>query len=127
MVQVDSRAYQWPMVAFGTALMLNLLTLLFERKTSKFELALVAMYINLVAAMSDYLNWQGRAPIVRDAWGQGVQVTRMLMWLWTTPAMVYLLSAISGFTRSQVSISHQPVSQLVVSLAELFLAAITKC
>lgn len=47
--QVSKEAYQWPMVAFGTAFFLNFLTALFERDGVKFQLALVACYINLLA------------------------------------------------------------------------------
>ncbi|KAG2425936.1 hypothetical protein HXX76_013309 [Chlamydomonas incerta] len=90
------------MIAFGTAFGLNFITLLFERESAKFQLALLACYINFLAGFSDYLSWKGYAPIVRDSWGQGFQLLRTVMWLLTTPAMVYLLSIISDFSRLKV-------------------------
>lgn len=90
------------MVAFGTAFGLNFITLLFERESAKFQLALLACYINFLAGFSDYMSWKGYAPIVRDSWGQGFQLLRTVMWLLTTPAMVYLLSIISDFSRLKV-------------------------
>jgi hypothetical protein len=39
-------------VAFWTAFALNTLTLMFERQSSKFNLALLSMYINLIAALN---------------------------------------------------------------------------
>ncbi|PNW86121.1 hypothetical protein CHLRE_02g074150v5 [Chlamydomonas reinhardtii] len=100
--QADPNAYTWPMVAFGTAFGLNFITLLFERESAKFQLALLACYINFLAGFSDYMSWKGYAPIVRDSWGQGFQLLRTVMWLLTTPAMVYLLSIISDFSRLKV-------------------------
>ena len=119
------------MVAFGTAFSLNFLTLLFERESAKMQLALLAcvsrknsqsepgrksrmlltlsasaaapaQYINFLACFNDYLSWRGVSPIVRDVWGDGMQVMRILMWLHTTPAMVYLLSIISDFDRKRI-------------------------
>ncbi|KAG2482178.1 hypothetical protein HYH03_018877 [Edaphochlamys debaryana] len=90
------------MVAFGTAFGLNFITLLFERESAKFQLALLACYINFLAGFSDYLSWRGYSPIVRDTWGQGFQLLRTVMWLLTTPVMVYLLSIISDFSRLKV-------------------------
>jgi len=100
--EVPKEAYQVPMVAFSTAFGLNFLTLMFERESIKFQLALIACYINLLAASSDFIAWQGWGPIVKDSWGVGSPIVRMVMWLWTTPAMVYLLSIISDYTRTQV-------------------------
>lgn len=100
--QADPNSYTWPMVAFGTAFGLNFITLLFERESAKFQLALLACYINFLAGFSDYLAWKGYAPVVRDCWGQGFQLQRSVMWLLTTPAMVYLLSIISDFSRTKV-------------------------
>ncbi|GLI62437.1 hypothetical protein VaNZ11_005058 [Volvox africanus] len=100
--KADPNAYTWPMVAFSTAFGLNFITLLFERESAKFQLALLACYINFLAGFNDYLSWRGYSPIVRDSWGQGFQLLRTVMWLLTTPAMVYLLSIISDFSRIKV-------------------------
>lgn len=54
--------------------MLNFMTLMFERESAKFQLALLACYINFLAGFCDYLCWKGYAPVTVDAWGQGFQV-----------------------------------------------------
>ncbi|KAG1675574.1 hypothetical protein FOA52_014162 [Chlamydomonas sp. UWO 241] len=116
--QVSQEAYSWPMVAFITAFSLNFVTLLFERDSSKMQLALLACYINLLAAASDCLAWKGYAPIVRDVWGGGLQLVRVYMWLLTTPAMVYLLSIISDFRWQRVQlVMLADVTMLVFGIA----------
>lgn len=52
-------AYLLPCVAFGTTFCLNILTLLFERESAKFQLALIAAYISLLAGLIDYLSFRG--------------------------------------------------------------------
>ena len=59
-------------------------------------------YINFLACLNDYLSWKGLSPIITDVFGGGLQIMRMLMWLHTTPAMVYLLSIISDFDRGRI-------------------------
>ncbi|KAL6761671.1 chlamyopsin-5 [Haematococcus lacustris] len=100
--EVDGMAYQWPMVAFGTAFMLNVMLVAFERGSVKFQLAMVACYINLLAGLNDYLSWKCKVPIMRDAFNQGFMITRVAMWGFTTPTMVYLLSMVSDFTKAKV-------------------------
>ncbi|GFR47594.1 hypothetical protein Agub_g9328 [Astrephomene gubernaculifera] len=100
--KTDPNCYTWPMIAFSTAFGLNFITLLFERESAKFQLALLACYINFLAGFSDYLSWKGYSPILRDSFGGGFQLLRIIMWLLTTPVMVYLLSIISDFSRVKV-------------------------
>ncbi|GAX76579.1 hypothetical protein CEUSTIGMA_g4025.t1 [Chlamydomonas eustigma] len=100
--ETTEATYTWPMVAFGTAFSLNFLTLLFERDSAKMQLPLLACYINFLACFNDYLSWKGVTPIMRDVWGDGLQIMRVLMWLHTTPAMIYLLSIISDFSHQRV-------------------------
>ncbi|GAX76781.1 hypothetical protein CEUSTIGMA_g4227.t1 [Chlamydomonas eustigma] len=90
------------MVAFATAFTLNFATLVFERDSGKMQLALFACYINFLACFNDWLGWQGVSPVLRDIWGGGLLIMRFLMWLHTTPAMVYLLSILSDFDRQRV-------------------------
>ncbi len=59
-------------------------------------------YINFLACLNDYLAWRGISPVVRDIFGQGLHIMRILMWLHTTPAMVYLLSIISDYGQRRV-------------------------
>jgi hypothetical protein len=94
--------YLIPFVAFMTALLLNLLMLSFERETAKMPLALLACYINLLAATNDFLSWQGYAPVWRTPWGHSFLALRTIMWAHTTPAMIYMLSTLSDFPRNKV-------------------------
>ena len=48
------------------------------------------------------LQWAGMAPTIRGTWGHGIQIVRLNMYLHTTPAMVYLLSIVSDFSRTKV-------------------------
>ena len=89
------------MVACVTAFSLNLLALLFEHNT-KSQLALLACYITFLAGLNDCLHWLGVAPVMRSTWGGPFQVLRAAMWMFTTPAMVYLLSIISDFSKEKV-------------------------
>lgn len=102
MDRVASVPFQLPAIAFGSAFALNLLNLAFERDQIKVQLSLLAAYINLLACLSYYLAWQSMAPTVMDAYGRGFNLNRWVMWIHTTPAMIYLVSIISDFTRNQV-------------------------
>ena len=45
-LQVPPTVYMWPMVAFATAILLNLLTVAFERRPVKRQLCFLAVYIS---------------------------------------------------------------------------------
>jgi FtsH-binding integral membrane protein len=92
------------MVAFGGAAIINLMTLLFERESHKMQIALLALYTNMLAGVCHYLHLVRAAPITVDCWGGSTEVLRILMWLHTTPAMIYLLSTISDFSKHQVGV-----------------------
>jgi bacteriorhodopsin len=94
-MQTDPLSYYWPLSAFVTALMMNILTLLFERGNVKRQLALLACYINLLAASSDLINVNGWAYLGVDSLGFTFNLSRQIMWLYTTPLMVYLISIFS--------------------------------
>jgi bacteriorhodopsin len=64
-----------------------------------------AQYINFLAGFADYLAYIKVAPILPDVAGGGLHIVRVNMWLWTTPAMVYLLSIISDFTWKRVQLA----------------------
>lgn len=73
-------------------------------------------YVNLLAAASGFLSATGLAPVMRDVWGGGLCVLRITMWLHTTPAMVYLLSLISNFSKARVSIAKEQMLPTAASL-----------
>lgn len=56
-MQVPQSTYVWPMAAFSTALVVNLMTVISEGDKSLQLVALLGCYINGVAAMSDWLSW----------------------------------------------------------------------
>ncbi len=53
------------------------------------------------------MQWAGMAPTIRGTWGHGIQIIRLNMYLHTTPAMVYLLSIISDFSRAKVIVCQR--------------------
>jgi hypothetical protein len=63
-------------------------------------------YINFLAGFSDYLALKGFHPIMMDVWGGGHNIVRTVMWLFTTPVMVYLLSILSDFSWNRVRAMH---------------------
>eukprot|EP00798_Chlamydomonas_sp_ICE-L_P011407 gene11407-12110_t len=90
------------LAGFSDYLHLNVLTLIFGRDAAKMQLSILACYINFLAGFSDYLQWKGMAPTIEGTWGHGIQVMRLIMYLHVTPAMVYLLSCVSDFSRPKV-------------------------
>ena len=64
--------------------------------------------------MTDVIHYCGYAPVIRDGLGFGYQIVRMIMWGFTTPAMVYLLSLLSDAKQSKVrSASARRISTCV--------------
>lgn len=47
-------------------------------QSAKFQLAMLTCYINLLAALADYLAWKGLTPVLRDTWGQGLHIGRIV-------------------------------------------------
>ncbi|KAG1671643.1 hypothetical protein FOA52_006874 [Chlamydomonas sp. UWO 241] len=121
--QVDSYVtYLVPASCFFTAFVLNSLTMLFERDSQRMKLAFFGAYIQLLAASSDFLSYLGVAPIMRGyAVGGGVHMLRYVMWMFTTPAMIYLLSLLSDFRKEKVAIA---ISADVLMIASGLLGSI---
>lgn len=100
--QVPSTIYLWPMVAFATTVLLNVLSSLFEQRAARKQLCFLAAYISGVAFVYEFLAWYRVAPIYVTASGRPNSLLRYVMWGHATPAMLYTLSLISEFTLHQV-------------------------
>jgi len=66
----------WPMVAFATAILLNLLSMSFERRPVKRQLCFLAVYISGVAFVYEFLAWKRSAPIYLTASGRPLSLMR---------------------------------------------------
>ena len=66
----------WPMVAFATAILLNLLSMVFERRPVKRQLCFLAAYISGVAFIYEFLAWKQAAPIYTSASGRPLSLMR---------------------------------------------------
>ncbi len=75
-MQVPATLYMWPMVAFATAVLLNLLALAFERRPVKRQLCFLAVFISGVACVYEFLAWKQRAPIYVTATGRPISLLR---------------------------------------------------
>ncbi|KAL4447416.1 hypothetical protein ABPG75_004635 [Micractinium tetrahymenae] len=100
--EVNDPVYMWPMVAFATAILLNLLSMAFERRPVKRQLCFLAAYISGVAFVYEFLAWKRAAPIYITAAGRPISLLRYVMWGHATPLMIYALSMISDFSAAQV-------------------------
>lgn len=110
LLQVNDNVYMWPMVAFATAILLNLLSMAFERRPVKRQLCFLAAYISGVAFVYEFLAWKHAAPIYITAAGRPISLLR-----WVLPAPEANLR--SGMHRAAqngaswaASIEHIPVA-----------------
>ncbi|KAK9819755.1 hypothetical protein WJX72_001989 [[Myrmecia] bisecta] len=94
--------YQASSAAFFSAMVLNLVSLLFEGTSVKRELALLGMFIKGAACYCDVLISLGLADIYLDTQGHPVVTMRYVQWVVTTPTMIYLLSRISDFSQRKI-------------------------
>lgn len=44
------------------------------------------------ACRADFCGWMGWAPVLRDVWGHGCNILRLVMWLFTTPVRAVLVA-----------------------------------
>lgn len=91
------------MIAFATAVLLNLLSWVFERRTARRQLCFLALFICFVAFVYEFLAWRKLAPIFETASGRPNSLLRYIMWGHATPAMLYTLSLISDFDSRRIS------------------------
>jgi hypothetical protein len=99
---VPPTVYMWPMVAFATAVLLNLLSMAMERRPVKRQLCFLNVYISGVAFVFEFLAWKQSAPIYINAAGRPTSLMRFVMWAHATPIMLYTLSLISDFSTKQL-------------------------
>ncbi|GAX84124.1 hypothetical protein CEUSTIGMA_g11547.t1 [Chlamydomonas eustigma] len=89
-------SYQWCMVGYLSNLILTLIKLVFEDNGSKLAMHLVSCYVNFVAAWSYYLIWSGFSPMMMDQGSCLYLPQRWLLYLFTAPHLLYLLSQMSA-------------------------------
>ncbi|PSC67347.1 Non-motile and phage-resistance [Micractinium conductrix] len=111
---VPDTVYMWPMVAFATAILLNLLSMGFERRPVKRQLCFLAVYISGVAFVYEFLAWKRTAPIYITASGRPLSLLRYVMWGHATPVMLYALSMISDFSAKEI---YQTIAVDIVMIA----------
>jgi len=95
--------YLWPLIAFATALLLNSISWMFERRPARQQLCFLATYISGVAFVFEFLAWQNMAPIYINPAGRPISIMRYVMWGHATPAMLFALSMISDFDSDRLT------------------------
>jgi len=118
--EVPQVLYEAGMAAFGMTFILTCLTLLFERQTSKAQPAMLTAYNALVGLVLQVMFVFGTNPILRGGHAtlRGVFPLRYVTWFHSTPAMLFLLSEVSGTARSNVG-SHGINTSRTVLLTQL--------
>ncbi|GAB4816203.1 hypothetical protein N2152v2_003249 [Parachlorella kessleri] len=101
--EVEQNIYVWPMVAFATTTLLNVISWAFERRTTKKQLCFLAAYISFVAFVYEFLAWKRWAPIYTTATGRPNSILRYIMWGHATPAMLYAMGMMSDLSRQRVA------------------------
>ncbi|KAG1665331.1 hypothetical protein FOA52_011744 [Chlamydomonas sp. UWO 241] len=100
------------MVGYTASLILTLLKVLFEKSAPKMVLHLTSCYINALAALSYLMLWSGFSPIRNDIGSCLYIPQRWLLYVWTAPAIIFILTNISDYT---------PLMQLWVILLNVFM------
>eukprot|EP00198_Chlamydomonas_reinhardtii_P001298 XP_001690633.1 predicted protein [Chlamydomonas reinhardtii] len=85
-------------VGYACNMILTLLKVIFESSRSKLDLHLVSCYINALAAASYLMLWTGFSPIVPDINSCLYIPQRWLLYFFTAPAIIHILSQISNYS-----------------------------
>lgn len=98
---------QWRLtqMAFITCLLLDFVSYLFTVDKAKARLFYFVLVINGLPVISYGLLASGVAPILVDAHGRRFIALRYVVWLFTTPAMLYLYSIVSYIPRRELAIA----------------------
>ncbi len=96
--------------------MLNLIKAWADWGEVKAGFSIIAAYIALIAAATDVLHLLRLPPIIKDSFGQGLHVLRLALWLWTTPAMVWLVGVISDLSANEVRRARSSREGLMLTL-----------
>ncbi|DBA81613.1 hypothetical protein WJX77_010729 [Trebouxia sp. C0004] len=89
--------------AFFSAFVQNCCALIYEAGSTKKQLALVSCFIKGLSAYVDLLLATGNGAIILDYAGNPLVISRYTQWMVTTPTLIYVVSKISDFTRTQVA------------------------
>lgn len=90
--------------AFFSAFVQNCCALIYEAGSTKKQLALVSCFIKGLSAYVDLLLATGVGVVILDSAGNPLVVSRYTQWMVTTPTLIYVVSKISDFSRTQVSV-----------------------
>ena len=98
---------QWRLtqMAFITCLLLDFLSYLFTVDKEKARLFYFVLVINGLPIVSYGLLASGVGPLLVDANGRRFIVLRYIVWLFTTPAMLYLYSIVSYISQRELAIA----------------------
>ena len=109
--------HQWQLtqMAFLTCLLLDFVSYLFTVDKEKARLFYFVLVINGLPVVSYGLLASGVSPILLDAHGRRFIALRYVVWLFTTPAMLYLYSMVS----------YIPRHELIVAMALEYVVIIT--
>jgi hypothetical protein len=99
--------HQWQLtqMAFLTCLLLDFISFLFTVDKEKARLFYFVLVINGLPVVSYGLLASGVAPIILDAHGRRFIALRYVVWLFTTPAMLYLYSIVSYIPRRELIVA----------------------
>ena len=95
---------QWKLtqMAFITALLLDFISWLFTVNYERARLYYFVLVIQGLPVVSYGLLAAGAAPIMMDVHGRRFIVVRYVVWLFTTPAMLYFYSVVSCISRQDL-------------------------
>jgi hypothetical protein len=98
---------QWRLtqMAFLTCLLLDFISFLWTVDKEKSRLFYFVLVINGLPVISYGLLASGFAPILLDAHGRRLIILRYVVWLFTTPAMLYLYSIVSCIPRRELAMA----------------------
>jgi bacteriorhodopsin len=92
-------------MAFLTCLLLDFVSYLFTVDKDKSRLFYFVLVINGLPVVSYGLLAAGVAPVLVDAHGRRFITLRFVVWLFTTPAMLYLYSMVSCIPRRELIVA----------------------
>ena len=98
---------QWKLtqMAFITALLLDFISWLFTVDYERARLYYFVLVIQGLPVVSYGLLAAGAAPITMDSHGRRFIVVRYVVWLFTTPAMLYFYSCVCSISRRELAIA----------------------
>eukprot|EP00898_Chlorokybus_atmophyticus_P005234 jgi/Chlat1/5711/Chrsp38S05552 len=96
------QAQLWPVMAFGTQLVINILTMAFDWDPGRMSLDCIVCFINLTACFNFLLAaFPGAAPVLSDVRGRRLYPQRFVAWGHSTVAMLFLCGLVSDYSANR--------------------------